>query len=1059
MVIFRGNELTRFPLPFGIHLPHLYITPLPTMPTASAALSSSDDAPDQPIAAAPVRAPRISLLGWASAVGIIMLFALGLYMYPPLENAGREVPTPTWALFFGRFHPIAVHVPVGVLFLAAIMDLLAIRRSPLGDALKPAITFIMGVGAFGAVVAVILGVVLSREGGYDSATFQAHQTLGLATAVLAILSFLFKLITDASGRIPFMHRFFMVSTLAVMSVGAHLGGNMVHGSDYLLDHAPPEVRTYVEKAEEKLLSGFGPLRRDIATDPAAPETGGNHAHPAVVSTEDPADPTVYSAVVAPLMETYCYACHGADKDKGALRLHTHELMLKGGDSGYNLVPGQPDKSLMISTMLIPVDDDPDDMHMPPSNKPQPTKEEIALLSWWVKEGASKDLKLSDAKAKVPAELQPTMQTLLSKSKSGSGGSTPPAFVVMAEAAAQIDPAVAEAMKKINGSGASLAPIAADAKQLRFTALNVAKDYADANLKDLEPIAAHIVALDLARTKVTDAACDAIAKMGNLKELHLEKTGITDAGVEKLKSLPNLEYLNLYGTKVTDKVFGSLDGLAKLKSVYLWETGVTRPAAEAYKTKRAGLVVNTGWTDADNAKVVAAVAPAPAAAAAATPAPAPVAPGKPAAAPAPAPAPKPSAAAPAAAAKVEGTALPKAGDPNAKVFADVVLPILEAKCVSCHGTEKSKGKLKLHTFADALKGGSDGETTVIGGNVKDSLLLVRSKLPVDDDDHMPPSDEPQLTKAELALLEWWIAEGAKEDLTVAAAKKTPEIESFLKGLASSKPAASAVAKKEEKPKAKPLTDAEKKTVAEVTAKMTALNATLMPLALDTEQLRFGCVNAADKFGDKELAMLAPAAPHIVWLDLGRSKVTDAGLPTIAKMTALQRLHLERTTVTDAGLAHLAGLKDLEYLNLYDTKVTDAGIAKLAGNKALKKLFVWGTPVTKEGAKKLEAAVPGLVVNVGLSEAEIAKLVEAAKPPAPPAPAPAPAPKKEEKKEQKKPEPAKPANAPAAPAKPENKPTTPPAAAPAKTTPPAAAAPKPADAPPAAAPAAAPAANKK
>ncbi|MEZ0274670.1 MAG: c-type cytochrome domain-containing protein, partial [Roseimicrobium sp.] len=698
---------------------------------------SPSDTSEQP-ATAP-SANRSSLLGWASAVGIIVLFALGLYMYPPLANAGREVPTPTWALFFGRFHPIAVHVPVGVLFLAAIMDVLAIRRGLLGEALKPAITFIMGVGAFGAVIAVILGVVLSREGGYDSATFQAHQTLGLTTAVLAILSFVFKLITDSSGRIPFMHRFFMVSTLGAMSVGAHLGGNMVHGPDYLLDHAPTAVRTSAEKAEEKLLSLFGPLRRDIQP---TPDPDIHNPQPAAV-TVDPADPTVYAAVVAPLVETYCYGCHGADKSKADLRLHTHELMIKGGDSGYNLVPGQPDKSLMITTMLIPVDDDPDGMHMPPDNKAQPSKEEIAILSWWVKEGASKDLKMSEAKAKLPTELHDAVQTLVSKAKTGSGGSTPPVFLVMAEAAAQIDPAVAEAMKKINGSGASLAPIAADAKQLRFTALNVAKDYADANLKELEPIAANIVALDLARTKVTDAACDTIAKMANLKELHLENTAITDAGVEKLKGLANLEYLNLYSTKVTDKVFTSVDPLAKLKSLYVWQTGVTRPAAEAFKAKHPGMLVNTGWTEADNAKAVAVVAPAaPAAPATAAPA----APAKPAApTPAPAPAtPAPAPAKPAAAAavgKVEGTALPKAGNPDAKVFADVVLPILEAKCVACHGTEKSKGKLKLHTFADALKGGSDGATTIIGGNVKDSLLLVRAKLPVDDDDHMPPSDEP------------------------------------------------------------------------------------------------------------------------------------------------------------------------------------------------------------------------------------------------------------------------------------------------------------------------------
>lgn len=970
-------------------------------------------------------APRRSIGGWAWVVFLVVVFALALIVYPPLSNAGKPAETPQAALFLGRFHPVAVHLPVGVLFLAAIMDVLAIRRGPLAEAIKPAITFIIGIGAFGAVIAVIFGVLLSREGGYASPTFRAHQALGIATAVLSILAYVCKLISDDTGRFAFLHRFVMVTTLGVMSIGAHMGANMVHGSNYLIDHAPDSVRINVKKTEAHLLTFFGG-----AAPEAAPETPGEASpDPAVTVTGSSDSATVYAALVAPLMQSKCNSCHNTDKQKGDLRLDTHEFMLKGGENGDNIVPGQPEKSLFITRMLIPVDNDPDGEHMPPDEKPQPTKEEIALLSWWVKEGASKDLTV--AAAKFPEELKPTVTALLSNSTTGTGGSSVPVMLVAAEAAAQaqVDPAVAEAMKKINGSGASLAPIAADAKQLRFTALNVAKDYTDANLKDLEPIVASIVALDLAKTKVTDAACDLIAKMANLKELHLENTGITDAGAEKLKGLANLEYLNLYATKVTDKTLAVAEALPKLKSIYLWQTGVTRPAADAFKAKRPGLVVNTGWTEADNAKVVAA-APAPAAAATPAPAPAP----KPAA-PAPAPA-------PAAAPSTGGTALAKANDPNAKVFADVVLPILTAKCASCHGAEKGKGKLRLHTFADAIKGGSDGETTVIAGNVKDSLLLVRSKLPVDDDDHMPPADEPQLTKEELALLEWWIAEGAKEDLTIGAAKKTPEIEGFLKALAAAKGAAPAVAKKEAKPKAAPLTDAEKKAVAGVVAKMTALNASLMPLALDTEQLRLGTVNASDKFGDKELAELAPIAPHVLWVDLARTKVTDAGLATIGKMTNLERLHLENTAVTDAGLAQLSGLTKLEYLNLYGTKVTDAGIAKLAANKGLKKLFVWQTAVTKDAATKLEAAVPGLVVNVGLSEAEIAKLIEAAKPPTPPpAPAPAPAPAK-------KPEPPKPATPPAA---------TPPAAAkpaaPAPaTTPPAA--PKPDAAKPATPPAGAP-----
>jgi hypothetical protein len=318
-----------------------------------------------------------------------------------------------------------------------------------------------------------------------------------------------------------------------------------------------------------------------------------------------------------------------------------------------------------------------------------------------------------------------------------------------------------------------------------------------------------------------------------------------------------------------------------------------------------------------------------------------------------------------------------------VFTDVIMPILEAKCVSCHGAEKAKGKLRMHTFADIMKGGGDGPTTVVAGKPDDSLALVRIALPNDDDEHMPPSDEPQLTKEEIALLKWWIAEGASESVTVGAAKKTPDIEALLGGALKSVKPVAAKPKAEEKPKPKPLTEDEKKAVAAVAAKLQAMNASLMPLAQDNDQQRLSVINAADKFGDKELALLAPIAAHVVWVDLARSQVSDAGLATLAKLSNLERLHLENTKIGDAGIAQLAGLSKLEYLNLYGTKVSDAGLGKLEGNKALKKLFVWQTAVTQAGAKALEAKVPGLVVNIGLSEAEIAKLT--APPPAPP-PAP-------------------------------------------------------------------------
>ncbi len=565
---------------------------------------------------------------------------------------------------------------------------------------------------------------------------------------------------------------------------------------------------------------------------------------------------------------------------------------------------------------------------------------------------------------------------------------PALFALSLHAADQpaIDPALKAAIDQVNATGASLMPIAADAKSYRFTALNVAKGFSDQGLEVLLPLADKITSLDLARTQITDAGLAKIAGMKNLAELHLENTAISDAGLDHLKGLSALQYLNLYNTKVTDAGLPKLAGLTKLKSLYLWQSGVTKAGVAALRAKLPQAHINNGWTAEDDAKpvaVVAVAAPAPAAAKPAEPA-------------------KPAAAAPAPAA---GGKLDAAIAAKAMVYQDVVAPIMQAKCVACHGEEKKKGKLQLHDFAAIMKGGSEGDNTVIPKNSKDSLLLVRALLPEDDDEHMPPTDEPQLTKQEIALLKWWIDAGASDKDTVAAAKPTPEVEGILAALLSKGlPKAAAPIAKVEKEKPKPLSDAEKKLIAEVTTKMTALNASLMPLAQDTEQLRLSVINAADRFGDKELALLEPIAAHVVWVDLARSQITDAGAATLAKLANLERLHLENTKISDATLEKLAGLTKLEYLNLYGTKSTDAGLAKLASAKGLKKLFAWQTAVTKAGASALEGKLPGLKVNIGLSEAEIAALT--APPPAPPA-APAAA---------KKPDP----NAPPAAAKPAAKP---------------------------------------
>ena len=164
-----------------------------------------------------------------------------------------------------------------------------------------------------------------------------------------------------------------------------------------------------------------------------------------------------------------------------------------------------------------------------------------------------------------------------------------------------DPAVEAAMQKVNATGASLMPTAADGKTYRFTALNVAKEFSDAGLDALAPIANKIASLDLARSKVTDAGLAKVAAMKNLQELHLENTATSDAGLDHLKGLASLEYLNLYNTKVTDAGLPKLAGLTQLKALYLWQSGVTKAGVAALKSKLPQAHINNGWTAEDDAK--------------------------------------------------------------------------------------------------------------------------------------------------------------------------------------------------------------------------------------------------------------------------------------------------------------------------------------------------------------------------------------------------------------------------------------------------------------------------
>jgi uncharacterized membrane protein len=112
-----------------------------------------------------------------------------------------------------------------------------------------------------------------------------------------------------------------------------------------------------------------------------------------------------------------------------------------------------------------------------------------------------------------------------------------------------------------------------------------------------------------------------------------------------------------------------------------------------------------------------------------------------------------------------------------VFAGVIEPILQKRCSGCHGSEKHKADLRLDTLEGLLKGGRNGPV-IDAGQAKDSPLMQRVSLPLDEDGHMPPEGNAQPTAEELALLEWWINAGTPVNQTLGDLKPALEIRRIL-----------------------------------------------------------------------------------------------------------------------------------------------------------------------------------------------------------------------------------------------------------------------------------------
>jgi uncharacterized membrane protein len=261
------------------------------------------------------------------------------------------------------------------------------------------------------------------------------------------------------------------------------------------------------------------------------------------------------------------------------------------------------------------------------------------------------------------------------------------------------------------------------------------------------------------------------------------------------------------------------------------------------------------------------------------------------------------------------------------FANVVQPVLQNKCGSCHNAGNKKGGLALDDTTGMLEGGKGG-ALYIAGKPDSSLLLLRILLPVEHKKHMAPANKPQLTEQEVQLLRFWVKAGAPLNKKVA---ELPPTDSFRWAAALYlAPSASNGTTAYTFPPA-------------AGATIKALNTNyrrVAPVGTGSPALTVAFYGR-DGYSDMALQELLPVKEQITDLNLAKLPVTDTALRIIQQFSNLEKLNLNYTDVTDRGIRQLTSLKKLKEVALSGTAVTFKALEPLTQLPELSAVYIWNT----------------------------------------------------------------------------------------------------------------------
>jgi hypothetical protein len=288
-----------------------------------------------------------------------------------------------------------------------------------------------------------------------------------------------------------------------------------------------------------------------------------------------------------------------------------------------------------------------------------------------------------------------------------------------------------------------------------------------------------------------------------------------------------------------------------------------------------------------------------------------------------------------------------------VYEDVIAPVLEAKCVSCHNQTKTKGDLLLSSYENLFKEGESGKPSITSLDPDKSELYNRIMLPEDHEDHMPPKGKNPMNDHEIKILKYWIESGASDKSKVLEVKADIEMGSTMNELM----------KELVRYKRKVGINKMKRKALQKDLDVLASDLSIVIQPDSTIEGNYFILSMKfppATFTNNQLASLRPYYEVFSKVSLVSTGVGDDGLYFISQMPNVKELYLQKTMLNGSGLVYLQHLKNLEVLNLSYTKTDDKAAIDLLKIPNLKKAYLFQTQISRQVVEALQKNKPGLEV---------------------------------------------------------------------------------------------------